>query len=31
MFSDRAGLSPEEHVVAMCATIGLLFRMVADQ
>ena len=31
MFSDRQKLTPEEHVVALCSTIGHLFRMVADQ
>lgn len=29
MFSDRDNLSPEEHVTALCSTIGIMFRLLA--
>ena len=31
LFSDRQQLSPEEHVVALCATVGVMFRLLSDR
>lgn len=31
LFSDRQHLSPEEHVSALCATVGVMFRLLSDR
>lgn len=31
LFSHRGHLSPEAHVVALCATVGVLFRLLSDR